>query len=146
MRDAALDEALNTMYVAISGPRGRREWVRNGECFAEDARLTIVHSDGGERLIEVLSVPEYRNSRDAFFERNDFFESEICRFVEIRGSVAHVFSEFACRSAPDAAPFATGTNSIQLVHARGRWWIVSILWESTSLAASLRSSNARVLG
>jgi len=46
--------------------------------------------------------------------------------------VAHVWSAYAARLTPDGPLLLRGANSLQLVHDRGRWWIVSALWERES--------------
>jgi hypothetical protein len=42
----------------------------------------------------------------------------------------HVWSTYESRhAAGDAKPFARGVNSIQIVHAQGRYWLASVLWD-----------------
>ncbi len=43
----------------------------------------------------------------------------------------HVFSTYESRRAKaDEKPFARGINSIQLMQHGGRWWIVTVMWDS----------------
>jgi hypothetical protein len=42
-----------------------------------------------------------------------------------------VWSSYESRhTADDSKPFARGINSMQIVHARGRFWIASIMWDA----------------
>ena len=36
------------------------------------------------------------------------------------------------RKDPEAQPFARGINSFQLVFNKGRWWIVTVMWDNES--------------
>ncbi|HEY1500562.1 MAG TPA: hypothetical protein VGF88_13355, partial [Acidobacteriaceae bacterium] len=67
---------------------------------------------------------------DPFFKQNGFFEHGIANRVEEFGNLVSVWSTYESRhGANDAKPFARGINSLQLVHAQGRYWIASILWD-----------------
>ena len=46
------------------------------------------------------------------------------------GQIAHAFSTYESRHAPDdAKPSQRGINSIQLMNDGKRWWIVTIFWQ-----------------
>jgi hypothetical protein len=66
------------------------------------------------------------------FERDGFFEREIGRREDRFGNIVHVFSAYESLHTPsDPQPFARGVNSIQLFYDGTRWWIVTVLWDST---------------
>ena len=94
-----------------------------------------------------MTPGDYAASSGPALERSGFFEREIARRTERFGSVLHVFSTYESRrAASDAAPFARGINSIQLVNDGTRWWVVTILWDSERKdnpipAAYLRSTG-----
>ena len=61
---------------------------------------------------------------------NGFFERGIANRIEEFGNLVHVWSTYESRHAmTDSAPFARGINSIQIVHAQGRFWLASITWD-----------------
>jgi hypothetical protein len=62
--------------------------------------------------------------------RTVFYESEVSRKVEQFGAIAHVFSTYESRHAPEEKPFSRGINSIQLFNDGKRWWVVTIFWDS----------------
>ena len=46
------------------------------------------------------------------------------------GNLVHVWSTYESRhAADDAKPFTRGINSIQIIHAQGRYWVASIMWD-----------------
>lgn len=64
-------------------------------------------------------------------EGMDFHEVQIAARVERFGCIAHVWSTYDSRRAPDdAEPFARGINSIHLYHDGARWWVVNVFWDS----------------
>jgi len=142
-RTRALDVLCGALYATISGAAGHaRDWRRHNELFVPSARLTIVHREpDGERVLESLTVPAYRASRESYFATNAFFESEVSREVTVCGDIAHVFSAFVARRTPDGEVCAQGVNSLQLLYAAGCWWIQSLMWEATTLAYALRTAD-----
>lgn len=78
----------------------------------------------------VLTVEDYISRAGANFEKQAFYESEVSRRVETFGSIAHVFSTYESRHAPQDKPFARGINSIQMVNDRGKWKVITILWDA----------------
>lgn len=126
----SLDGMMRAIYDVISGPAGApRDWARFRSLFIEGARLIPINpaSEAGAR---VLSPEDYVERGRATFAENPFYESEIARKVDRFGAMAHVFSTYEARRAPDEAPFLRGINSFQLLNHAGRWWIVTIYWQA----------------
>jgi hypothetical protein len=74
-------------------------------------------------------------------EGRGFFERGVRRSEESFGSVAHVFSTYESRlGSPEAAPFARGVNSIQMVRDRNGWAIVSLTWDAETPERPLPAS------
>lgn len=91
---------------------------------------TVIDADGQPRA-EVVNVESYILNVEPFFANNDFFEIEIDQRVERFGQVAHLWSRYEARSAPDAPQLLKrGANSIQLFHDGSRWRVVSTLWDN----------------
>src|SRR4051794_37718932 len=136
------DAIIAALYDVISGPAGKeRDWDRFRSLFVPGARLipTRPRPDGGANA-RVLTPDDYATVAGAGLTRNGFFEREIHRSTESFGNVMHVFSTYESRrTASDAQPFARGINSIQLMKDGGRWWVVTVFWDSEREGNSIPS-------
>jgi hypothetical protein len=128
-----IETLVKAMYECISGPAGApRDWTRFRYLQRPDAmcRRTVFVADGRPRA-EVFDVDGYIANVEPFFARNSFFEIEIAKRVERFGQVAHVWSRYEARPAPDSATLLKrGANSIQLFNDGSRWWVVSTIWDN----------------
>ena len=128
----SIDAIIAAVYDVISGPAGKkRDWDRMRSLFVPGARLipTGPRQAGGYGA-RVLTVDEYIERASGFFEKEGFFEREATRRTEEFGQIAHVFSTYESRHAPDdAKPLQRGINSIQLMNDGKRWWVVTIFWQ-----------------
>lgn len=133
-----IDGIVAATYDSISsaGPHG---FGRLRALMLSGARLMpMVRVSDGSIAVASHTVDEFVAIAQRALEKEGFFEREISRRVERFGNVAHVFSTYESRRAPtDAAPFARGINSIQLVFQYGRWWVVSILWQDEALGEKI---------
>lgn len=122
---------IKAMYDTISGPAGPRNWYRERSLFVEGARMIPigkrVHKDGE---FENMSLEEWIEDADRYFEENDFYETEVMQQSHRYGNIMQVFSTYEARNDLEGAPFARGINSIQLVYKEDRWWIVSVMWDN----------------
>jgi hypothetical protein len=128
-----VDGIISALYEVISGPAGqKRDWDRFRSLFAPGARLIPALSREGETpVIRVLDVEAYIRRVDPIFEKEDFWESEKERKTDTSGNLVHAFSTYESRHAPGGQPFQTGVNSIQLFGDGTRWWIVTVMWNTT---------------
>jgi hypothetical protein len=128
----SIDAIIAAVYDVISGPAGKkRDWDRMRSLFIPGARLipTGPRPSGGYGS-RVLSVDDYIERSSGFFEKEGFYEKEAARQTEQFGQIAHAFSTYESRHAPeDAKPFQRGINSIQLMNDGKRWWVVTIFWQ-----------------
>ena len=128
----SIDAIIAAVYDVISGPAGKkRDWDRMRSLFVPGARLipTGPRQAGGYGA-RVLTVDEYIERASGLFEKEGFFEREAARRTEEFGQIAHVFSTYESRHAPDdPGPFQRGINSIQLMNDGKRWWVVTIFWQ-----------------
>ena len=123
----SLDAIMRAVYDVISGPPGqKRDWNRMRSLFTSNARLMPLAKNG----LRSGTVEDYISSSGPVLERDGFFEQEIARRVEQYGDIAHVFSSYHARRTADGPVFMRGINSFQLVRHGGRWWVVSIMWQS----------------
>src|SRR4051794_31218846 len=130
---STLDGILRVSYGSISGPaRQPRDWQTFRSLFAPGARLMPVVAIAGEPAhVRVLSPDDYIRRVEPIFAVEDFWERETSRHVAQFGRVAHVLSHYESLRSLDSPPFETGTNSIQLFWDNTRWWIVSIMWNTS---------------
>jgi hypothetical protein len=129
----SVDAIVAALYDVISGPAGqKRDWDRMRSLFVPGARLipSVANPSGGATA-RVLDVDGYIQRASTVLERDGFFEHEIARKTDAFGNIAHLFSTYESRhAAADAAPFARGINSIQLLKDGDRWWIVTVYWDA----------------
>lgn len=131
---ASEDAIIAALYDVISGPKGQpRDWNRMRSIFVPGARLmpAVVRDSGRRADLLVWSVDEYISTAGPSLEASGFFERELHRVTERYGNVTQIFSTYdSKRTLDDPAPFARGINSIQLLKDGGRYWVVSIFWDS----------------
>ncbi|HEY8469540.1 MAG TPA: hypothetical protein VIL18_07850 [Longimicrobiales bacterium] len=133
---ASVDAILAALYDVISGPAGQaRDWDRFRSLFLPGAaRLIAVGKDpqtGAKRQL-IVDPQGYAERVGPRLERDGFFEREIGRREDRFGNVVHVFSAYeSLHTLSDPEPFARGVNSIQLLHDGTRWWIVTVLWDTS---------------
>jgi hypothetical protein len=131
----SVDAILAALYDVISGPAGQeRDWARFQSLFHPDmGRLLPIRprKEDGAWSVKPMTPAEYAADAQPIFASTAFFETEVNRIVERFGHLAHVFSTYESRHAPDEKePFQRGINSIQLLWDEERWWIVSVFWDA----------------
>jgi hypothetical protein len=130
-----LDSTIETLYAVISGEKGEaRDWELMKYLFHPDAKL-IPSSKNEEGIYKArfMTVDDYINSSGNWLIENGFFEKEIHREVNTFGNITQAFSTYeSFRSEADEVPFMRGINSIQLLNAGDRWWIINIYWTQES--------------
>ncbi len=128
----SMDAIVAAVYDVISGPVGKkRDWDRMRSLFVPGARLIPTGPrPNGAYGSRAFTVEEYIQRANPIFEKEGFFEAEVARQTESFGQIAHLFSTYESRHAPeDGKPFQRGINSIQLMNDGKRWWIVTIFWQ-----------------
>jgi hypothetical protein len=130
---------VSSLYEVISGDAGKpRDWDRFRSLFLPGGRLGVTRpevpatKDAPARKGDaVFLTPDmYVQRDDPYFKTHGFFERSIANRVEEFGNLVHVWSTYESRHAEhDSQPFTRGINSIQIVHAQGRFWIASVLWD-----------------
>jgi hypothetical protein len=139
----SVDAIIDAYYASISGPKGEaRDWERFISLFMPDARFIAARQVEGQMVPFPMSVQSFVDSNRAYFEKGGYFETDIHRQTDAFGSIAQVFSSYASRRAlEDAEPYARGINSFQVMKASGRWWIVSMVWDSEKPSTGLIPVN-----
>jgi hypothetical protein len=127
-----IGKVIDEMYEAISGPAGPRDWSRHQDSFHEDSRQmrTWISADG-RPAIKIMDRDAYSADTTPYFAENDFFEIETARKVNVFGNIAHAWSIYEARRAPDSAELdRRGINSIQLYKDAQGWRIMSMIWDN----------------
>ena len=130
---AAIDAVIIDMYAMISGPAGPRDWNRQKACFHPEARqMRTGMGEDGRAWIKIMGLDDYARDTSPFFEANPFYEVETARKVDVLGNMAHAWSVYEARRAPDdATPERRGVNSIQLYKDPHLGWrIMSMIWDN----------------
>lgn len=129
---ATIDSIITTLYAVISGPVGQpRQWDRFMSLMHPDARLMPTGCNPTNRCsVRIMTPAEYRQRADSFLVAMGFFEKELQRRTERYGAIAQSFSAYESYRHGETTPFGRGINSIQLFWDGGRWWIMSIFWDS----------------
>jgi hypothetical protein len=129
----AIGAVIDEMYAMISGPKGPRDWSRQANCFVPEARQvrTWVDDQGRPQMLS-MSLAEYAANTQPFFDANDFHEIETSRRIDLFGNMAHVWSGYEARRAPDEElAERRGINSIQLFnHPAHGWRIIHMIWDN----------------
>jgi len=136
----SVDHILAALYDVISGAAHQpRDWNRMRSLFVPDARLVPVSIVPGTPNpntspatdVVFLPIDGYIARAAPRFESDGFFEHGVHNEIAQFGNIVSVFSTYESRhKTEDAAPFARGINSIQLLKDGGRYWIVQIYWDS----------------
>ena len=133
---SGLDNIIHASYDILSGPAGHlRDWERYRTLFADGARLMpVVAVPGQKPHARQLTLADYIRRVEPIFAVENFWERETSRQTEILGRVAHVLSRYESLRDPTGPPFEHGANSMQLFYDDSRWWIVSIMWNTSRSA------------
>lgn len=124
---------IDEMYAMISGPAGPRDWSRQANCFLPDAiQVRTFIDESGRAAKKAMTLDEYERDTTPFFAANPFYEVETGRRIDIIGNVAHAWSHYEARTAPDdSAVERRGINSIQLFrHPDLGWRIIHMIWDN----------------
>ena len=133
---ATIDGILHALYEVLSGPAGQpRDWERYRSLFMEGARLIVVVAVAGEKpRAHQLTIEDYIRRVEPIFVVEDFWERETSRQTEAFGVVAHVLSKYESLRDPNGPPFERGANSMQLFYDDSRWWVASVMWNTSRSA------------
>jgi hypothetical protein len=88
----------------------------------------------GQPHVRQLTVEDYIRRVEPIFAVENFWERETSRQTETLGRVAHVLSRYESLRDPNGTAFEHGANSMQLFYDDSRWWVVSIMWNTSRRA------------
>jgi len=130
---AGIGAAVDGLYDMISGPKGPRDWSRQPDSFHPEARQIRTWIDvDGQPACKIMGLDDYARDVTPFFAENGFYEVETARRVDLFGNMAHVWSAYEARQAPDdPVPERRGINSIQLFKDPAQGWrVIAMIWDN----------------
>lgn len=143
----SVEHLVASLYDVISGPAGKpRDWARFRSLFLPDGRLGVIRAEApatadqpARKSDAAFLTPDMYVERDEpYFKAHGFFERSIANRVEEFGNLVQVWSTYESRHmADDPTPFTRGINSLQIVHAQGRYWIANITWDDERTGLTL---------
>jgi len=130
---STIDGIIHALYDVISGPAGvPRQWDRDRSLYAPGAAQMSSRKDSqGKRFTLSMDVDGFIEFAEPRLMRG-FYEYEVDRVAYKVGNVTHVFSTYETRETQDGPIIGRGINSVTLIYAANRYWIVSIAWDSAS--------------
>ena len=150
-----VDHLLATLYDVVSGPAGQRDWDRFRALFLPEGRLgelvpeRAATKDAPARKADVIfQTPDiFAQQNDSYFTTHGFFEHSIATRVEEFGNLVEVWSTSEIRDAKDdVQPSSRGIDSFQIVHAHGRFWIASLLFDHERPGVTLPAKYLKKTG
>jgi hypothetical protein len=150
-----VDHLIASLYDVVSGPAGQRDWDRFRALFVPDGRIVSIHPESaatkdapaGKGDAVFLTPDMFAQRNDPYFKTHGFFERSIANRVEEFGNLVEVWSTSEIRDAKDdARPSARGIDSFQIVHAHGRFWIASLLFDHERPGVTLPEKYLKMPG
>lgn len=140
---------IDEMYAMIAGPAGPRDWSRQEAVFHPDSRqIRTWIGEDGKPAMKAMNPAQYAADTTPFFAANPFFEVELDRRIDMFGNIAHVWSSYAAKRAPEErVPERRGINSIQLFrNEKGEWQIIAMIWDNERPGVSLDDQRFTAAG
>jgi len=138
----SIDAMMEAAYRAVSAKRGEeRDLERFRSLWRRGSRLMAAARADGGVIVNVLSLDDFVQAFSGPVDRG-VYERELSRRTEVFGNMAHVWSAYEVREAPEGEVRTRGINSLQLVHDGRRWWFVAGLFQNEEADLPLPSSYA----
>lgn len=128
----SIESIMTALTDVISGSADdERDWQRFSYLFAEDAKLIPTQKTAtGEVVYNYWTPAEYIEMYKKNRGGTAFYEQELFRITESFGNIAHCFSTYAVRTKENGEIERRGINSIQLLKAKDRWYIMNVFWSN----------------
>jgi len=126
---ATLDLLVKAINEGVSGPANKDRTCFRA-LFAPNARLMpLVATPDGGMTPHILTVDDWI---DAVSKHGStvLSEQQVKVTTETYGHLAHLWSTYELKPAPDAPAVIRGINSIQAAFDGRQWKIISILWQA----------------
>jgi len=127
---ATIDGLIKAYYESVSGHPGQRDGERMLSLFIKGGKISI-GLEGDEPTHNLAK--DYLKTARFLSISTDFFEREISRDTHEFGYIANVISTYGISDAMENTDYvARGVTVFQLVRHKGRWWILSTMWQRES--------------
>ena len=127
---ATIDGIIKAFYEVVSGDAGeKRQWERDISIHNPKAVYAYLDNVNGELQQVTMSLQDFHKRTDEMVMETDFYETEIYREVRLFGNIAHVWSTYETRLIKNGPVARRGINSIQLFFDKGKWSIISLIFE-----------------
>jgi hypothetical protein len=125
---SSVDKVIKAIYGIISGPAGKRDWIRFKNLFDKEGTMGIIYENkkDGKILYKKFSPEDYIANNDPYFLKNGFVEVETARSENILNDIAQVFSNYEYTSNGISQK---GVNTFLLYRDNKRWYISSLIWK-----------------
>lgn len=123
-----LNQITEALFKAISFEAGSEpniDAIKN--LFIENGLLINCNEDAPQ----VRPVDQFIEHFHGLIEQKhltSLHEVEVYHKTKIYDHIAHRYSFYEARSAPDTKPFAVGINTLQFVKVESEWKITSMAW------------------
>lgn len=136
--DVAITALLERLYAVISFEEGGEpDWRGLSQLFSPRARITRITPEGTDYFDPASFVAMTQNMLE-LGAYTSFYEFEVARDIQRFGGMAQVWSLYETRRNRAAAgALGRGVNSIQLIHERGEWQVLGLLWDETQASPAL---------
>lgn len=131
-RDVVSEERITaTVLEIISGAKGqKRDWERFRNLFWTTGQVNAIYYKGDSAKVVVNEIDEFIKRAGPNYEKVDFYESPIKLQIQKFGHLAQAAQSYKALM-PDGK-VNKGVNFYQLVYTDGRWWIMSIIYDTVS--------------
>lgn len=127
---STIDGIIKAFYEVVSGEAGeKRQWGRDVSIHNPNAIYSYLDNVNGELQQVTMSLKDFHKETDAMVLETAFYENEINRELRLFGNIAHIWSTYETRLVKNGPVERRGINSIQLFFDKGKWSIVSIVFE-----------------
>lgn len=127
---STIDGIIKAFYEVVSGEAGeKRQWERDVSIHNPNAIYSYLDNVNGELQQVTMSLKDFHKETDAMVLETAFYENEINRELRLFGNIAHIWSTYETRLVKNGPVERRGINSIQLFFDKGKWSIVSIVFE-----------------
>jgi len=127
----SIEDIIPALYSIVSGDAGiKKNWSLLRKLHSPEAIITpLFHKDGKPRA-KAHSVDEFIALNEKIFKDINFYENEVKSKIFTYGHMATILSRYESRDDLQAAPYAQGINSFQLLNDGRRWCVISVTWDS----------------
>lgn len=127
---SSVDAIISAMYEVISGPSGKRDWVRMRNLYLPSVEMVAVTKQKGNVIVvKKIPIEEYITKIGPNLEKLFFFEEEVSRETLESPNLVQVSSKYNIFVGEDKKKLKSGTNAVTLVFIENRWFISSLAWE-----------------